>query len=405
MREYPVIIAGAGVAGLVTALSLHQRGVAFHLYEQVAQLAEVGAGLQLSPNGTRVLIGLGLEAGMRRVVCEAERKEVRHGLSGQTWKLFDLGQDCRDRFGSPYWFVHRGDLQQVLLGALRERAPDAITVGVGVQSAIAQGDHVKVALSDGRSVSASAVLGCDGVHSKLRNALVPDDPVQFTGLMAWRGLVPMDRLPAHLRVSERHAIGTNWVGPGAHVITYPLRRAQLMNVVGIIERDDWRHESWNQTGSHDELLADFASWHADVHALMRSIEQPFKWALLGRQPLTQYVQGRIALMGDAAHPTLPFLAQGANMAIEDGAVMARCLSQAPVLEALQAYQSARLTRTSAIVNRSLENAGRFHHPILADVNRAQEYISTEWQSDKVRTRYDWLFEYDPLSVELVWPQA
>jgi salicylate hydroxylase len=400
MREYPVIIAGAGVAGLVTALSLHQRGVAFHLFEQVAQLAEVGAGLQLSPNGTRVLIDLGLEAAMRRVVCEAERKEVRHGLSGQTWKLFDLGQDCRDRFGSPYWFVHRGDLQQVLLGALRERAPDAITVGVGVQSATAQGDHLQVALSDGRSVSASAVLGCDGVHSKLRNTLVPDDPVQFTGLMAWRGLVPMDRLPAHLRVSERHAIGTNWVGPGAHVITYPLRRAQLMNVVGIIERDDWRHESWNQTGSHDELLADFAAWHADVHALMRSIEQPFKWALLGRRPLSHHVRGRIALMGDAAHPTLPFLAQGANMAIEDGAVMARCLSDAPVVQALQNYEQARLQRTTLIVNRSLENAGRFHNPVLADVARAQEYIGAEWQPDKVRTRYDWLFEYDPLSVEL-----
>jgi salicylate hydroxylase len=234
----------------------------------------------------------------------------------------------------------------------------------------------------------------------LRNALVPDDPVQFTGLMAWRGLVPMDRLPAHLRVSERHAIGTNWVGPGAHVITYPLRRAQLMNVVGIIERDDWRHESWNQTGSHDELLADFAAWHADVHALMRSIEQPFKWALLGRRPLSHHVRGRIALMGDAAHPTLPFLAQGANMAIEDGAVMARCLSDAPVVQALQNYEQARLQRTTLIVNRSLENAGRFHNPVLADVARAQEYIGAEWQPDKVRTRYDWLFEYDPLSVEL-----
>jgi salicylate hydroxylase len=403
MREYPVIIAGAGVAGLVTALALHQRGVAFHLYEQVARLAEVGAGLQLSPNGTRVLIDLGLEDAMRQVVCEAERKEVRHGLSGQTWKLFDLGQDCRERFGSPYWFVHRGDLQQVLLAALRERAPQSITVGVAVESALQSGDDVQVQLSDGRCISASAVLACDGVHSRLRSAMVQADPVQFTGLMAWRGLVPMHQLPAHLRVTEQQAIGTNWVGPGAHVITYPLRRAQLMNVVGIIERDDWRHESWNQTGTHDELLADFAAWHKDVHALMRSIEQPFKWALLGRQPLSAYVQNRIALMGDAAHPTLPFLAQGANMAIEDAAVMARCLSEVPVPQALHAYQQARLQRTGLIVNRSLENAGRFHNPILADVAQAQNYISTEWQPEKVRTRYDWLFEYDPIAVELAWP--
>ncbi len=399
VSEYPVIIAGAGVAGLVTALSLDQRGIPFHLYEQVAQLAEVGAGLQLSPNGTRVLIDLGLEDAMRQVICEAERKEVRHGLSGQTWKLFDLGQDCRDRFGAPYWFVHRGDFQQVLLAALHQRDPQALNVGVGVQSVIPQDDHVVVRLSNGQSVLGCAVLGCDGVHSKLRNALVPNDPVQFTGLMAWRGLVPMQALPDHLRVTEQQAVGTNWVGPGAHVITYPLRRARLMNVVGIIERDDWRHESWNQTGSHDELLADFANWHPDVHALMRGIEQPFKWALVGRPPLAHLTQGRVALMGDAAHPTLPFLAQGANMAIEDGAVMARCLSAAPVPEALSAFERVRLQRTTLIVNRSLDNAGRFHNPILADVAQAESYIDREWQPEKVRTRYDWLFEYDPLSVE------
>lgn len=400
MSEPPVIIAGAGVAGLVTALSLHQRGIPFHLYEQVAQLAEVGAGLQLSPNGTRVLIDLGLEDALRKVVCEAERKEVRHGLSGQTWKLFDLGQDCRERFGAPYWFVHRGDLQQVLLAALRQRAPEALSVGVGVQSVILQDEQAEVQLSNGQRVPGRAVLGCDGVHSKLRNALVPNDPVQFTGLMAWRGLVPMQALPDHLRVTEQRAVGTNWVGPGAHVITYPLRRAQLMNVVGIIERDDWRHESWNHTGSHAELLADFAAWHPDVHALMRSIAQPFKWALVGRPPLTRLTQGRVALMGDAAHPTLPFLAQGANMAIEDGAVMARCLFAAPVPQALSAFEHARLQRTTLIVNRSLDNAGRFHHPILADVAQAQNYIDREWQPEKVRTRYDWFFEYDPLSVEL-----
>jgi salicylate hydroxylase len=398
MTTPPIVIAGAGVAGLVTALSLHQRGIAFEVYEQVHALAEVGAGLQLSPNGTRVLIDLGLEAAMRQVVCEAERKEVRHGLSGQTWKLFDLGQDCRDRFGAPYWFVHRGDLQQVLLSALRQRAPKVLHVGLGVQAVLESGEHMQVTLSNGQTVRASVVLACDGVHSRLRSAVVPHDPVQFTGLMAWRGLVPMARLPDHLRVSQAHAIGTNWVGPGGHVITYPLRRAELMNVVGILERDDWRHESWNQTGSHDELLADFAGWHDDVQALMRSIEQPYKWALLGRQPLSAYAHGRLALMGDAAHPTLPFLAQGANMAIEDAAIMARCLAASPDTHALLRYEQARLERTTRIVTRSLENAGRFHNPVLADVAQAQAYIDREWQPDQVRTRYDWLFEYDPLSV-------
>jgi len=174
-------------------------------------------------------------------------------------------------------------------------------------------------------------------------------------------------------------------------------------VVGIVERSDWQGESWTQAGSADELLRDFAGWHDDVQTLMRAIAQPFKWALLGRTPRTGWAQGRVCLLGDAAHPTLPFLAQGANMALEDAAAMAQCLAPclrqpAGLAEALQRFEALRWQRTADIVNRSADNAARFHNPRLSDLAFAEAYIDSEWDSEKVRTRYDWLFEHDALAI-------
>ena len=244
---------------------------------------------------------------------------------------------------------------------------------------------------------AFGLIAADGVHSVLREKLLGEDKAQFTGLLAWRGLVPIHTISSHLQAQ----VGTNWVGPGAHVITYPVRGGQLMNVVGIIEKDGWRGESWTEQGTHEELLQDFGHWHEDVGELMRKIEQPFKWALLGRSPQKGWAQGSICLVGDSAHPTLPFLAQGANMAIEDAAVMACCLSlQDTASDAFTQFESLRWQRTADIVNRSGDNAKRFHNPQLSDSDKAVDYVSAEWEPEKVRRRYDWLFEYDALKLTL-----
>jgi salicylate hydroxylase len=261
---------------------------------------------------------------------------------------------------------------------------------------------VTLHLADGTQRQADVLLACDGVHSALRQQLLGEERPRFTGLLAWRGLVPMQALPAHLRMAEGEAIGTNWVGPGGHVITYPVRGGTLMNVVGILERDDWRSESWTEPGSTEELLRDFTGWHADVQTLMTAIAEPFKWALLSRAPRSGWAQGRVCLLGDAAHPTLPFLAQGANMAIEDAAVIARCLDDGlrragDLTAALHRFETLRWQRTADIVNRSADNATRFHNPRLADPAYAEAYIDSEWDSEKVRHRYDWLFAYDALS--------
>lgn len=393
-----IAIAGAGIAGLCTALALQQRGFEVDVYEQAGQLGDLGAGLQLSPNGTRVLQALGLEKALAPLVCEAARKEVRHFSTGQRWKLFDLGSDCRERFGAPYWMVHRGDLHGVLLQALNAAAPKALRLQSRVVKAQTQPGGVQLTLADGSQHTAAALLACDGVHSQLRGAWPDEVAPHFTGLLAWRGLVPMGALPERLQVNALEAVGTNWVGPGAHVITYPVRGAQLMNVVGIVERSDWQAESWTQAGDTAELQRDFSSWHADVRCLMAAIEHPFKWALLGRKPRAAWAHGRICLLGDAAHPTLPFLAQGANMAIEDAWVMADVLaSDLDVESALRRFEDLRWQRCADIVQRSSDNASRFHNPQLADPDFAQAYIRSEWDSEKVRHRYDWLFSYDALS--------
>jgi salicylate hydroxylase len=393
-----VMIAGAGIGGLTAALALLQRNVDVTVFEQSTTLGEFGAGVQLGPDGTRVLIALGLERALAPVVCEAERKEVRLWNTGRVWPLFDLGEDSRARFGAPYWFVHRGDLHRVLRDAVAELKPDAIRTGQRCSSGRTEGGRAIAEFADGREQAGDILIGADGVHSALRSNLFGEAKPIYTGIMAWRGLIPTAGLPTELR----RPIGTNWIGPGGHVVTYPVRNGELLNFVAVVERSDWIEESWSTAGTRVECLHDFAAWHAHIHLMIEQIETPFKWALIGRDPIQQWISGRCALLGDACHPTLPFLAHGAIMAIEDGLVLARCVeawSSAPE-EALARYQKARLGRTTAIVLGSAANAKRFHNSALADPVAAAKYVDIEWAPDKVRTRYDWLFEYDATKASL-----
>jgi salicylate hydroxylase len=393
-----VLIAGAGIGGLSCALGLIQRGFSVTVLEQAQQLGEVGAGFQISANGARCLAELGLAEDVARIGTEAEGKQIRLWSSGQTWKLFDLGAESVQLYGFPYYLLHRADLHRLLVDRVLARQANAIRLGARVSAVAQQADGVQVELQDGTRVDGAVLIGADGVHSRVRGALFGAGAAQFTGCMAWRGLVPRDRLPLHLR----DRIGTNWIGPGAHVIHYPLRNGELINFVGIVERSDWQVESWTERGTVDECLNDFRGWHDDVHRLIEGIEQPYKWALLSRQPLAQWTVGRTTLLGDAAHPTLPFLAQGAVMALEDSIVLARCLSAhaADLPVGLQRYEQLRLDRTSRIVLGSAANAARFHNPLLADPVEASRYVDREWNEDRVRERYEWLFSYDATAVDV-----
>jgi salicylate hydroxylase len=393
-----VAIVGGGIGGLTAALALLRHGIDVEVYEQAPELKELGAGVQISSNGTRVLYALGLGEAIEKAGVVVAGKEIRLWSTGQTWKLFDLGAVSVERYGSPYMMFHRGDLHAILLNAIRREKPDAIHLGRKCKGVTQDGDRVTIEFETGEPVSAPIVIGADGVQSRVRASLFGGDRPEFTGIVAWRGLVPRERVPPGIKMD----VGTNWVGPGGHVVHYPVRGGALLNFVGLLERDDWRVESWTVRGTIEELAHDFRGWNENVHAMIRAVDVPYKWALFSRPPMPAWTSGRVTLLGDACHSMLPMLAQGAVMALEDGYVLARCLKKdaADPVAGLRRYEAARRERANKVVSGSAENAKRFHNPDLAHAAGAEAYVTLEWQEEKVKQRYEWLFTYDATRVAI-----
>ncbi len=390
-----IAVVGGGIGGLTAALALLKRGFEVDVYEQAHELREVGAGIQISANGNRVLAALGVLEPLKELSCEASGKEIRLWSTGQTWKLFDLGQESIARYGFPYLTVYRPDLIGVLADAVRREKAEAIHLGCRLSNV--NPETLLLQFENGKTAKADIVVGADGVHSRVRQALFGEGEARFTGIVAWRGTVPMERLPAHMR----RRVGTNWIGPGGHVVHYPVHRGEYMNFVGVVERADWRIESWTALGSAEDCAADYAGWHDDIHRMIRGAPQLYKWALVGRAPMERWTQGRVTLLGDACHPMLPMLAQGAVMAMEDGLVLARALAEVKdSAAALERYEAARKERTRRTVLGSAENAKRFHNPRLADAQGTQEYVDREWSEPRIRERYEWLFTYDATAAPL-----
>jgi salicylate hydroxylase len=392
-----ILIVGAGLGGLTAGLALLKRGFPVRILEQATSLRELGAGIQLSPNVNRALYALGLGEALESVSSMAAGKKIRLWSTGQTWELFDLGEQALARYGYPYLTVYRADLHRLLVEAVRTLQADAIVLGARVESFSQDERQATAVLADGTTYTADLLIGADGIHSQVRSALYGDDRPRFSGTLAWRGVIAAQKLPEHLRQSY----AVNWVGPGAHVIHYPLRSGGLVNFVGIRERDDWQVESWTEEGTIAECLQDFAGWHEDVLTLIRSLETPFKWALMLRDPLANWTRDRVTLLGDACHATLPMLASGAAMAIEDGYILARCLDEiGSPAEALRRYEALRKDRTTRVVLGSAENARRFHNPELAHAQGAADYVAREWTPERIHERYDWLFSYNVDEVEV-----
>ena len=353
-----MLIAGGGIGGLTAALCLARVGFKVAVFEQAPAFGEVGAGIQLSPNCSRVLHHLGLAPALEACTFLPEGTEFRAWNTGRLIGAAPLGDSVREAYGFPYYHIHRGDLLTVLLEAARQSASIVLYTEAPVQGFVQNGEGVRVSVA-GATHEGHALIGADGIHSTIRNGLFGEQAPTFTGNVAWRALVPAARLPQGFL----NPVGTVWWGPGSHFVCYYVRGGALVNCVCIVEKGGWTVESWTERGAYDELKSDFAGWHPVVQTLIDNSDRDslYKWALYDRPPMPRWGKGVVTLLGDACHPTLPFMAQGAAMAIEDAVVLAGCLAAAAeTAAALERYENLRRERTAGVQNGSRRNARLFH---------------------------------------------
>lgn len=393
-----VVVAGAGIGGLTIALMLARRGISVTVLEKRTALVEAGAGIQLSPNASRCLIDIGLGPALARRAVEPEQLVVRSLKNGKTLGGMPLGRTARDRYGAPYWVILRADLHGVLLDAVRSEPNVQLLVGrdvVGVRDGV---DHAEITYRSAgdteQILRAPLLVGADGVRSKLRSAIGSAEPPRFRNFEAWRCVVPAQSVPPGLAEKQ----STLWLGSQAHIVSYPVSGGENWNIVVIVPAR-LPVEGWGLPMERDRFKALLATLRgddlADLRTLLRAAESWRLWSLHDALPATRWSLRHATLLGDAAHPVLPFMAQGGALAIEDAAVLVRALAahQGDTPAALAAYEAARHPRARQVMERSRSNSRSFHFSgIPAFVRNA---VLGRWKGEQFLARYDWLYGWKP----------
>jgi salicylate hydroxylase len=392
-RATSIAIIGGGIGGLAAAASLLRAGYDVQVYEQAKALSEVGAGINIGPNASRILNRFGIAEQLARNGVRPQTFDQRRWDDGRFLLRSPLGEDVETTFNAPYYTLHRGDLHRAIAAAV---PAERVHLGHRFTDLVDHGDRVEAHFENGASISADAVVGADGIHSVVRHALFGPEKPRFTGCVAYRGLVPANRL-SHLDLETTTQI---WMGPDRHFVHYFVSARKLVNFVAITEEDSWHRESWVDRGEVADALAAFAGWHDQVLSIIGAADETYKWALFDRSPLPRWSVGRVTLLGDSCHPMLPFMGQGAAQAIEDAATLKGCLQKTPddVPAALRLYERLRLPRASRLQGMSAINKSRFHLPDgQAQKARDAEMAAgaTDWSLGAIA----WLYEHDADVIE------
>jgi salicylate hydroxylase len=389
-----IAIAGAGIGGLTAALALAARGFRVALFDKAARLEETGAGIQLSPNATRVLDGLGLRERLLASVVAPDAVVIRTAHGAEVARL-PLGPAAEQRYGAPYWMIHRGDLQAALLGAALAHPGITLTLGAAVDDCAATAGGVTVQVLRGETLAesgAAALIGADGLWSRVRALTGETDPARFARRTAWRALVLADAVAPAFRAPAIHL----WLGHGSHLVHYPVKAGAMINIVAIAADAQPSH-GWSTAAMPDEVLTRFSSeaWARPARDLLALPERWLKWPLYDRPPRPHRGRGAVTLLGDAAHPMLPFLAQGAAMAIEDAAVLAASLAATPddAPAALRRYERARAARTAKVQRAARRNDTVYHLPWPASV--ARDLAMGAMGNDRLLAQFDWIYGWRP----------
>ncbi len=382
-----IAVIGAGIGGLTASLSLRRAGFDVEVYEQASELTEVGGGINMGPNAARILYGLGLGERLDREAVRPIGSHQRRWRDGQTLQQAQLNPLCEQLYGAPHLTVHRADLLAVIASGF---PAERIHLGHRLVGLRATGDSVEARFDNGARIAVDVVVGADGIHSAVRTALFGEEAPRFAGCVAYRGLVPTERI-ADLDLEFG---SQSWVGPGAHFVHYFVSRGRLLNFVGWTEHDTWNREDWTDHATIDRALAAFEGWHPQIRRIIAAAETCFIWALFDRDPLPRWSVGRTTLLGDACHPMYPFMGQGAAQAIEDGATLAACLiaGAADPAAALRHYERLRLPRVTRLQDMSRANKARFH---MRD-GPEQQARDAEWAraADRSPDALRWLYDFD-----------
>lgn len=388
-KNGPVIIAGGGIGGLSTAIAMARKGIPVHLIERESEFSTAGAGIQLGPSATRLLRSWGVDAALAPLAGAPDFVRVYDGLSGACLTSLPLGSYAEARYGAPYWIAHRADLHAALLATVGQLPEVTVTRSFTFEHCNVADQGVTVTAKTGATVVGKALVGADGVHSLVRKALFGRHKLLFSGKTAWRALIPADQAPAPI---GENSVGL-WLAPHAHFVHYPVNGGKIISLVAVIA-DDPAPEGWGTPASAASLAPHFSRWTGEVRSLLRSVDGWKRWSLMRLDtPLPRWSQGPVTLLGDAAHPVLPFLASGGVLAIEDAATLAEEFAKSPddPASAFHRYELARLPRAHRVQSESARNGLIYHAAGL--VRWARNKLISHRPPESLLARNDWLYAF------------